>query len=288
MCSYAVCVPFGMQVCTIVLYIYLDCMYHCRAALRCADAVSKDSICSLFEAKARLVSAELRAIVLARGEPKRAAEIQALGGRLPTKMLSQAASPYLVVTGSTAPSNQSSRKGSRRSARGSSPRQDASAAPVTQQAALAAAAARTQSSALSIQQAADMLQQQLLQPNRQPSTADILQLSCRASSLGPELRAFDPALVNSLQNILTDGVNADLAKDGALWFAAALAQLRLVEQARDSPVLAEIVAGSGVLEDEYLRCGSRDSMFVRVGCPVGSCVVRLAPCIDCGHCCRGL
>lgn len=86
--SYAVCVPFGMQVCTIVLYMYLDCMYHCRAALRCADAVSKDSIGSLFEAKARLVSPELRAIVLARGEPKRAAETQALGGRLPTKMLS--------------------------------------------------------------------------------------------------------------------------------------------------------------------------------------------------------
>lgn len=74
--SYAVCVPFGMQVCTIVLYMNLDCMYHCRAALRCADAMSKDSIGSLFEAKARLVSAELRAIVLARGEPKRAAEIQ--------------------------------------------------------------------------------------------------------------------------------------------------------------------------------------------------------------------
>lgn len=134
-----------------------------------------------------------------------------------------------------------------------------------------------------------MLQQQLLQPNRQPSKADILQLLCRAGSLGPELRAFDPALVTSLQNILAGGFNADLAKDGVLLlFATALAQLRLVEQARDNPVFAEIVAGSGVLEDEYLRCGSRESMLVRVCCPVGSCVVRLAPCSNCSHCCRGL
>jgi hypothetical protein len=162
-------------------------------------------------------------------------------------MLSQLASPYLVEAGSMS-QNQYSRKGSKRSARGSSSLHGEDAVATAQQDAAAAKAAATvqRNAVLSIQQAADLLHQQLLQPNKQPSMADVVQLLCRAGSLGPELRTFDPALVTSLRDIITAGLKIDLAKDGApLWFAAALAQLQLVELARDSPVLADIFRGAG-------------------------------------------
>lgn len=110
--------------------------------------------------------------------------------------------------------------------------------------------------ARSVQQAADTLHQQLLQPNKQPSSADIVQLWSAAGSLDAEPRPFDSELISGLQRILTAGLELDLSQSNTpLWFAAALPQLQLAEQARDSPVLADILAGSGLLEEEYLRCG---------------------------------
>jgi hypothetical protein len=114
-----------------------------------------------------------------------------------------------------------------------------------------------------MQQAADMLLQQLLQLNKQPTKADVMQLLCASGSPKFEPRAFDPVLVTGFKELLTvlsSGRSLDIVKDGApLWFAAALAQLQLVEQARDSPVLVDILASSGVLEEEYLRCGLETS-----------------------------
>jgi hypothetical protein len=112
------------------------------------------------------------------------------------------------------------------------------------------------SEVLSVQQAADMVYQQLLQPNTQPSKADILQLLCATGSLGPELHAFDPVMVTAYKDLQPAIIANGLGRDSApLWFAAALSQLQLREMSRDSRVLADITTGSGVLEEEYLRCG---------------------------------
>lgn len=108
---------------------------------------------------------------------------------------------------------------------------------------------------LSLQQAADVLHKQLLQASKQPSLADIVQLLCAAGSAEPEPRAFDPALVAGLKELLITGICFTLAQDGApLWFAAVMGQLHLYEQARDSPVLADIADSSGVLAEDFLRC----------------------------------
>jgi hypothetical protein len=39
-----------------------------------------------------------------------------------------------------------------------------------------------------------------------------------------------------------------------MWFAAALLQLQLFEQAKGDAILSDILDESGVLNDEYLRC----------------------------------
>jgi hypothetical protein len=108
---------------------------------------------------------------------------------------------------------------------------------------------------LSVQQAADVLHKQLRQSNKQLSKADIVQLLCAAGSAEPVPHKFDPALVAGLKDVLVTGTSFTLAQDGApLWFAAAMGQLQLYEQAQDSPDLAAIMAASGALEEEYLRC----------------------------------
>jgi hypothetical protein len=115
------------------------------------------------------------------------------------------------------------------------------------------------STTLSMQQAADTLYQQLLQPKSQPSKAGIVQLLCATGNPGPNLRAFDPALVAGFKKTFTAQLSMDLTgSGGTVWFAAALAQLQLREQARDSPVLAEVLAGAGLLDEVYLRCGEKD------------------------------
>jgi hypothetical protein len=66
---------------------------------------------------------------------------------------------------------------------------------------------------------------------------------------------FDLALVSGLQHLLMAGSDFTLDQDGApVWFAAALAQLQLYQQARGSPTLAKVLEGSGVVSEEFIRC----------------------------------
>lgn len=61
--------------------------------------------------------------------------------------------------------------------------------------------------------------------------------------------------MTGLKDLLITGTCFTLAQDGApLWFVAALGQLQLYEQARDSPVLANSTERSGILAEDFLRC----------------------------------
>jgi hypothetical protein len=172
--------------------------------------------------------------VLARGSAALRAEIEALGWKLPQKMQQQVLTAYAVTAGSKAPSVASNRRGKRGAEAGT---------------------AALQGNLLSIEQAAETLYQQLMQRNNQPSRAVILQLLCATGSPGPQPRAFDPALVPGFRELLKPPRELDIDKDGApVWFAAALLQLQLCEQAKGDPILTDILDGSGALDDEYLRC----------------------------------
>lgn len=187
----------------------------CRVALRCADLVMTQKV--LLDNVAPLqVSAELRAAVLARGDPRVAATILATQ-QLPGSLQEQARSPYQLSGTPSAPTQMG---------------------------------AAAQLSALD---AVQEFAQTLTKPG--VTRHQLLWLLSTAGSLGSPSVAFYPPLSTAFIMWLGRMSEECLAeKDEGLWCAAAVAQVHLTEAAGGDEQLAAMLLGSGATEQEFLRC----------------------------------
>lgn len=156
-----------------------------RPALRCATLLTGQSFVSILPTSGSApTSRALRAAIIARGSRQLAAEVEALGH--PTAATAaQALTAFAAGTAASSSSLTPRNKGSTR--QGSRAHKQPPAA-----------AAGASSRLLSVQDAADQLYQQLMQPGSKLTRQAIVQLLCAAGSPGDLPRAYQPALVDTL------------------------------------------------------------------------------------------
>lgn len=132
--------------------------------LRCAHGLAAKSVISVFGSPDPVTDGTLQSLIIAKGIPQLAAQLQAVG-RLPAAFEAQALSPFADSSSKTAD------KPGRKSV--------TQAGPV-----------------LSPQDSSEMLQQQLVQPQSSLSHQAVIQMLYTASSPGQQPQAYLPALCN--------------------------------------------------------------------------------------------
>jgi hypothetical protein len=172
-----------------------------------------------------LAPSKLRSLIIARGSLQLAAEVQALG-RLTEKAAAETLTPYALV-GSSAAATKQGRKASHQPAKAAE---------------------------LSVQEASELLLQQLVQSNSKLTQQQVVDALCSARSPDDQSCTYQHVLCTSLAGeLMAMSLTSTAADRRSLWMAAAVLQQQLHAAAGGDSKLAAVLMGPMLTEEAYIR-----------------------------------